>query len=104
MHARGHGVGIDHLSAVYGYVQQDAQHGRLRGAELIRWTAEKTRACSVRAVLVTNKSFSNGSKTIGVVSIHVLVGPACVLVYTVTYSAWRSARLKRSFVRRSSLY
>ena len=47
---------------------------------------KKTLVCSVCAVLVTNKSLSNGSKTLGAVSVHILVGPACVLVYAVIYS------------------
>ncbi len=38
-------------------------------------------------VLLTSKSFLHGSKTIGVDTVDVPVGPACVLVCAVIYSA-----------------
>ena len=49
-------------------------------------TAADLKKDSVRflcMVLLTSKSFSHGSETIGVVSVHVPVGPACVLVCAV---------------------
>ena len=50
-------------------------------------------------VLLTSKSFSHGSKTIGVVSVHVPVGPACVLVCAVACRARRVVGTKRSSLR-----
>ena len=65
-------------------------------------TAADLKKDSVRflcMVLLTSKSFSHGSKTIGVVSVHVPVGPACVLVCAVACRARRVVGTKRSSLR-----
>ena len=63
---------------------------------LARLGPQKRLGCMV---LLTSKSFSHGSKTIGVVSVHVPVRPACLLVCAVACRARRVVGTKWSFLR-----
>ena len=103
LRARALPLGIDEWSATDDYLQAEARCHAFRGSTT-RTVLFRSRVFFQRCmVLATSKSFLCGSKTIGVVTVDVLVGPACVLVCAVTYSACRCVGTRGSFLRSRSL-
>ena len=101
LRARALPLGIDEWSAKDDYLQAEAWCHAFRGSTT-RTVLFRSRVFFRRfMVLATSKSFLYGSKTIGVVTVDVLVGPACVLVGAVTYSACRCVGTRGSFLRKA---